>query len=119
MTAKESLKKEVLKKYGWGELNDAERRSLESAIELVNHVEPVMLDNVDVVDFRSETLLGQFKDGCCLLAKKHLEDADETLVTLIHELAHRHGGDGEHSHVARMESIWKGVARYLRQKAGV
>lgn len=119
MTAKESLKKEVLKKYGWGDLNDAERRSLESAIELVNHVEPVTLDNVDVVDFRSETLLGQFKEGRCLLAKKHLEDADETLATLIHELAHRHGGDGEHSHVACMESIWKGVARYLRQKAGV
>lgn len=114
---KAALKKEVVKKYGWGDLSDAEKASLLSAIELVNLAEPVTLDEVDIVDFRSEDLMGQFKDGRLLLAKKRLADADETLATLVHEAAHRGGaGDGEHSFIARVEHTWKTIVAHLRRR---
>lgn len=116
MTAKTVLKQEVLKKFGWSDLIGLEQENLEAAIDLVCPIERVSLDDVDIVEFRSDTLMGQFKDGRCLLAKKLLVDADETLATLIHELAHRQGGDGDHSHVARLENIWKGVVSALRKK---
>lgn len=117
LTVKAALKKEVLKKYGWGELADVEKESLTSAVELVNVAEPVTIDEIDIVDFRSEDLMGQFKDGRLLLAKKHLGDANETLATLVHEAAHRGGaGDGDHSHIARVESIWKTIVAHLRRR---
>lgn len=117
LTVKASLKKEVTKLYGWGELSDVEKKSLEEAVELVNVAEPVKLDEIDIVDFRSEDLLGQFKDRRILLAKKNLADPNETLATLIHEAAHRGGaGDGDHSHIARVETIWKKIVGHLRAR---
>lgn len=116
LTVKEGLKKEVTKTYGWGELSPLEQSVLTGAIEMVNEVEHLDLTDIDVVDFRSDSLNGQFKeDGArVLLAKKILTDADETLRVLVHEIAHRAGGDGTKTHVQRMETIWVGVVRNLR-----
>lgn len=114
LLVRESLKKETLRAYGWSDLTDIERSVLTGAIELVNEVESIRLEEVDVVDFRSDSLNGQFKDGRVLIAKKLLTDADETLCTLIHEVAHRVGADGDKSHVQRIEHIWVGVVRNLR-----
>lgn len=115
-TVREGLKKETLKTYGWGELTAQEQSVLSGAVELVNEVERIGLENIDIVDFRSDTLNGQFKDdgGRILIAKKLLTSADDTLCTLIHEVAHRQGADGNKSHVQCIEHIWTGVVRNLR-----
>jgi hypothetical protein len=114
-TVKYKLRKEVTKRYSWHDLTEDERSNLESAIALVSPVDKVSLDEFDVVDFRSEDLQGQYKDGRQLISKKVLEDRDETLTVVVHEVAHRGGlGDGEFSHVRAIERIWSGIVAALR-----
>ena len=111
------LQKEVVRTYAWGELSDAEKAVLDGAMAMVGPVVSTLsMDDVEIVDFRSPTLAGQFKAGKIYLAKKLLSDADETLCTLIHEVAHQNGGDGDHGHIAQLERIWMGVVRNLRSK---
>lgn len=114
-TVKEELKKEVLCKYSWHELLPEERVSLTEAVNLINAVEPFSLDAVDVVDFRSDDLMGQFKEARIFIARKYLSDPNETLRILVHEKAHEHGGDGDKGHVWRVELIWKGIVTNLRK----
>jgi len=38
-----------------------------------------------------------------------------TLETVVHEVAHRFGGDGSHHHVAALERIWSGIVSNLRK----
>lgn len=108
-TNKEKLREEVTKAYGWHELAIIEKAHLSRAIKLVNDVEPVTLESVDVTDFRDENLRGMFKDGRILLAKKILSDRALTLRVLVHEVAHRAGGDGEKAHVSNIERIWSAI----------
>jgi hypothetical protein len=114
-TVKEELKKEVLHKYSWHELLPAERNSLTEAVSMINAVEPFSLDAVDVVDFRSDDLMGQFKESRIFIARKYLQDPNETLRILVHEKAHENGGDGDKGHVWRVELIWKGIVTNLRR----
>ena len=110
---KAKLREEVVKTYGWHDLDLAERENLKSAIALVNGVEKVSLDDVDVADFRDEAIRGMHKDGRELLAKKILADRNLTLRVLVHEVAHRNGGDGEKGHVSNIERIWSGIVAGL------
>lgn len=116
---KSKLAKETLKLYGWHELDDVEKANLERALFMVNGVTALTVADVDIADFRSEKLVGLFKDGRIQLAKRILADRDKTLKVLVHETAHKLGGDdGEKSHVANIEHIWSGiVARLLADKA--
>lgn len=116
LTVKAKLKREVVKRYGWHELSDDERAALSEAVELINPVEPVKLDDIEVVDFRDDKLMGQFKDNKILVAHKHLSDPTEALRIIIHEVAHRDGNDGDKGHVWQLETIWKGVVAQLRSK---
>lgn len=113
---KAKLREEVVKTYGWHDLNLAERENLKNAIALVNGVEKVSLDDVDVADFRDEAIRGMHKDGRELLAKKILADRNLTLRVLVHEVAHRNGGDGEKGHVSNIERIWSGIVAGLLAK---
>ena len=118
-TVKDKLAKEEVTRYGWSSLSEVEKAILTDAVTLINEVEPLSLDNIEVVDFRDPKLMGQFKgkDGQILIAKKYLTDADETLAILVHEASHRQGGDGEVDHVRRIENIWMRIVRNLRQKS--
>jgi len=111
---KAELANEVVTYYGWGELSDEERTNMESAIDLVSVVEKISLNDVDVVDFRSANIVGMFKGGRVLLAKSKLTDANLTLETMVHEVAHNFGGDGAHDHVSAIERIWSGIVAHLR-----
>lgn len=111
---REKLRQEVVRCYSWHELTETERANLESAAKLVDNVEHVVLDEIDIVDFRSADLWGQFKEGRVLIAHKLLADRAKTLSTLVHEVAHRNGGDGEKNHVAEIERIWSGIVEGLR-----
>lgn len=103
--------------YSWGELSSDEHKNLEAAIALVNAQEPVSLADIDVVDFRTENIEGLFKNGRVLLAKSRLASVQGALEVLVHEVAHRAGGDGEKTHVARIEKIWSGIVAALRGAA--
>jgi hypothetical protein len=100
--------------YGWRDLSSAERESLTSAIALVNAQEPVTLADVDVVDFRADNIDGMFSSGRMSISRKILVDTSETLATLVHEVAHRAGADGEKAHVMRIEKIWSGIVAAMR-----
>ena len=111
---KEDLRKEVAKTYSWHEMTESEKDNLTSAIALVNEVEAVSLEDVIVVDFRSDNMMGQYKDGRVYLAHKYLCDRSETLSTIVHEVAHKCGSDGDKGHVAQIERIWAGIVNNLR-----
>ena len=121
---KNKLKEEVIQRFSWHELTSTERTNLTDACRLVTaslarldkNSTPVTLDIVDVVKFRDTTFLGMYKDWRIMVAHQHLADREETLATIVHETAHRAGGDGEHTHVATIENIWKGIVACLREK---
>jgi len=100
--------------YSWSDLSSAERESLTSAIALVNAQASVTLAEVDVVDFRVENVDGLFSGGRVSIARRLLVDARETLSTLVHEVAHHAGADGEKAHVMRIENIWSGIVANMR-----
>jgi hypothetical protein len=112
---KAKLREEATTHYGWHDLSAEEKANIERALFLVNGVEPVSIDEVDIVDFRDEKIVGMFRSDSrrVLIAKKIVSDRDMTLETLIHEVAHRKGGDGEHSHVESIERIWSGIVARL------
>jgi len=112
---KAGLRKEVLKTYGWHELTSEQQGVLESAMATLARVRPLTIAEVDVVDFRSSDIEGMFKDGQrVLVASKLLGDFGKTLQVLVHEVAHRAGGDGQHSHVQEIEEIWMEIVKSLR-----
>jgi hypothetical protein len=110
------LREEAVRTYSWHELSEEDKSSLESAISFVRigAESDLALSNIDIVDFRSDTLQGQFKDGRYLIAKDHLEDRDLTLEILVHEVAHECGADGDKGHVAAIEGIWSRIVKHLR-----
>jgi hypothetical protein len=114
---KAALANEAMNFYGWSDLTLEEQVTLETAIALINGVEPFSLEEIDVVDFRSDDRGGIFKSGRVQIARKVLLDRDETLRVLVHELAHRVGSDGSWSHVNNMERLWSGIVSGLRSKS--
>ncbi len=114
---KEDLKKAVARRYSWSELTEVEKVHLEAAIFFVNSAERVTLDDVEVVDFRSDSLWGMFEKDAekehFLIAKAQLANRAQTLRILVHEVAHREGGDGDKDHVMRIEKIWSAIVELL------
>lgn len=108
-TNRHRLRQEVLQKYDFDDLSPIEKSNLHQGIAYINGVEPLSLGDVDVVDFRDESLCGMFKDDRILLAKKILADRALTMKTQIHQVAYRVGFGGEKSHGANVERIWSGV----------
>lgn len=111
-TVHDRLRKEVVHTFASEELEPEEQLVLQGAVDLVAMVEPV--GAVDVVAFRSDSLMGQFKDDRSLIARRLLRDRAKTLETMVHEVAHRQGHDGDKAHVARIERIWSGIVEKLR-----
>jgi hypothetical protein len=122
---KKRLGEEVLEERSWGDLEEKEQAHLLESVTLLNAAQeltgvgpstPISLDVIQVVTFRSGKFLGMYKDGKFLLSRGVLSDFAQTLATLLHEVAHRRGGDGTHDHVAELERLWVGVVMKLRKK---
>jgi hypothetical protein len=117
---KRKLAEQPMRSYSWHELTETERSNLTTAIALVNAQEPITIAQVEVCDFRDAKFLGFYRserEQSVLLAYTILADADKTLEVLVHEVAHKAGGnDGDKSHVANIERIWSGIVRSLRGK---
>lgn len=119
MGSKEDLQKqmreEVTRTLSWHDMTEAQTATLTANIDLVKSVRSeCALDIVDVVEFRSPTLMGQFKNGRLLIAARLLDDSDELLATLVHEYSHHNGGDGEKNHVMAIENLWRDIVKTLR-----
>jgi hypothetical protein len=110
---KERLREEAQKLYGWHELSAEEKANLTRALDLVKVAANVSLDEIDVTNFRDEKIHGLFRDGRILLARKILLNRLETRKVLVHEVAHRNGGDGEKSHVSEIERIHAEIEEHL------
>lgn len=113
------MREEVVRTLSWADLDGVRRGNLKSAIQLIEDArdEADLINLVDVVEFRSDKLMGQYKNGRLLIASKMLDDRDETLATLVHEYSHRAGGDGEKGHVAAIENLWRDIVKNLRNGA--
>jgi hypothetical protein len=111
---KSRLAEETVGLYGWCEIDEVEQANIFAALALINPVEALTLEDIDVAEFLDKNLRGLFKLGRVQIAKKILSDRSATLRTLIHEVAHRHGSDGEKDHVGNIERIWAGIVETLR-----
>jgi len=106
----EELKTEVVKTYSWHELTDVQKSNLQRSIDRISVSVPVSLETVSVCDFRSPELMGLYsEDKGIRLASKVVASPVMCLRTLIHEVAHREGRDGDKSHVEQIERIWSEV----------
>lgn len=111
----------TLKAYSWHDLTDEERANLTEAAALLDAVVPgvssekqyvPVLDRVNIADFAKSDLLGRQLDGNkILIAKKILADKQETLLTLVHEEAHRisDSEDGTAGHVEVLQDLWSAL----------
>jgi len=89
--------------YGWPDLTAEEKTNLNQAFCLVQSVEKwLSLDIVSIVDFVGETIKGSAKksisDFQINIARKVLTNKTELIQTLVHEVAHKYGGDGDNEH---------------------
>jgi hypothetical protein len=77
---------------------------------LANAGEPTAV--VEIVTFANPTLLGlhDSSTGIVKLARRNLSDTGRTAATLIHEVAHRAGGDGTAAHRQEIERLFGLVA---------
>jgi hypothetical protein len=113
-----SMREEVTKTLSWGDLGEAQKYNLLDSVKLLGAVRAdCTLDLVDIVEFRSANMMGQYKSGRLLIAARLLSDRDETLATLVHEFSHREGGDGEKNHVMAIENLWRDIVKSLRTGA--
>lgn len=108
--AREAHRQATAKTYAWDELDAKEQDHYTAVVGLVERAAsslgyaPVE-DRLTVVDFNDERTEGQHKsDGSLLLAKRILADYENLLATLVHEVAHDKGRDGEVEH-ERAEGI--------------
>lgn len=113
----EELKTQVTKVWGGVELEKIECQNFMAARNLSLIAFPSTTDlKVDVVDFRRPDLMGLHQQGRVMVARKRLASTSDCLATLVHELAHEEGGDGEKSHVAAIERAWTRIVHHLLSK---
>jgi hypothetical protein len=106
---RKDLGNEVLEHIQLTDLTKNERAYLESAVETLAAADPKLelsLKDVEVVTFRDKRLLGMHRDRKALLARSQLASRSRALGTLLHEVAHRNGPDGDKAHVAEIERLW-------------
>jgi hypothetical protein len=105
------------KRYDVSELDLDEKDNFRSCTNLAKRafskVESVELDldKIHVVDFNNESILGTFTmdTGEIRIAKKILKNKGKTMYTLVHEMAHHHGYDGNLNHEAAIGRLMEAV----------
>lgn len=127
---KQRLREEVAQRWSWTDLSADEAAVLEEVAGIVGGAVadavagPVdVMSLVDVVDFRSAALMGQWVRaageegrGRVRLARKVLAERRQALATLVHELAHwatSGADDGAKDHVAMIEQLWSHLVEGL------
>ena len=109
----ESLSKEAKQVYSAHELGEIEKDNLLWVFGLTKNAMGCDPDKIRVVDFHGENLLGLYKGGDVDIARKILKDREELIATVVHEFAHRAGGDGSVQHEREVESLFAKIVVYL------
>jgi hypothetical protein len=88
--------------YEVSELTADEIANLRWAIALTSYVEPIDLARMHVVDFIGNRIYGMFErsgDGESIyLARRILSERETLIATMIHEVCHKYGPDGDTVH---------------------
>ena len=100
---REDYKKAAQKSYVWADLTEAEQTIYKTVLGLVEGAAKdlgysTVEDRLNIVDFGDENIEGLFEGGQIKLARHILVDFENTLATLVHEVAHSQGGDGSVGH---------------------
>jgi len=112
--SKRKVCEQVTARFGWQDLTPVERSNLRTSIALVNAQHAITLDEIDVCTFREARFHGFWRGGRVELSRSVLADTRQVLEVLVHEVAHKAGGnDGDKSHVSNIERIWSGIASTL------
>jgi len=92
------------KVYSADELSMEESNSFMWAIKILDGIGKET--NVIVVDFVGDKILGSYKNGEIRISKKILLNKKELIATIVHEIAHNKGKDGEIEHEREIESLF-------------
>ena len=106
--------------YGWDDLSNEERVVYTKAVALVEQAAQVLgfgsvESRLNIVDFQDASLEGTFKAGQIKVAKRMLADFEDFLATLVHEVAHAQGGDGEVGHERAEGKIFSRIIALLQK----
>lgn len=105
---------QTVNRFSWSDLDSVERKTIEDVLALTELTDiPVKLADLDVVEFRDSRYIGRFYEGRILVARKILIDFSRTLRAVVHESAHRLGGDGSKGHVDASEVALATIAAFL------
>lgn len=98
------LKMNARHTYQLSDLTEPEQANFTKAQEILRHalvsrnITPQMADKIFIVDFSDAKLAGTYSEGTIRLARHRLQKVSAALRTMIHEAAHRAGGDGSKQH---------------------
>lgn len=104
---------EVVNRWTLADLTEAERAAVRWAQVEIAAATGIGIDALacEVVTYKSDKTMGRFVKGQIELSRAILRDRFDTIATLLHEVAHRLGGDGDARHEAGIEQIWTALAR--------
>ena len=97
-----------LKSYSYSDLDECEKDNFFRIVRLIEGVEHWFSDrNVEIVDFHGKDVKGSY---CSVsekvkISKSILLDRENLITTLVHEVAHKYGGDAELGHEKAKERI--------------
>lgn len=98
------LKMNARHTYQLSDLTEPEQANFTKAQEILRsalvtrNIAPQMADKIFIVDFSDAKLCGTYSEGTIRLARHRLQKVSAVLRTMIHEAAHRAGGDGSKQH---------------------
>jgi hypothetical protein len=98
----------VTKTYSKEELSDAEVANVTWAIRKVYAAVKFNVSLLQIVDFTAKNIFGCYNvgTGAIRLAKSIINNPHELVATLVHEAAHKYGGDGSGEHRLAIERIF-------------
>lgn len=113
----QQLRRSDKKQYALSELTQTERDNLRFIVSTVGRAcqklgEVVKtLDDVLIVDFAKADSIGTYdpNTGNIRLARSIMQSKSKALYTLVHEVAHSHGGDGVRSHEEAIGNIMEKI----------
>lgn len=93
--------------------------TLMSTLRLIRKVRPESARlEYQVVDFYGKNINGTYQQGVVRLARRQLLNGPKaTLSTLVHEVAHTKGDDGEQAHVQEIQDIFASIVVSLTESA--
>jgi len=100
----------VKKRYDLDEIDKEDAENFKRATEMIRRA-GYDIPAASVVDFHSTKLRGLFKGDEIQIAKGECSDMVNLLRVMVHEVAHKAGGDLTDAHEYRQAEIWSAIVR--------